>query len=73
MNLNRRNFLFGSAAAMTLAGCSTCKTGARPLKPGEKRTVAMIGYGIQMRTALIPQFVGENPLRRTLRGRRGLR
>ena len=25
MNMNRRNFLFGSAAAMTLAGCSTVK------------------------------------------------
>ena len=67
MNLNRRNFLFGSAAAMTLAGCATSKTGLRPLKPGEKRRVAMIGYGIQMRTALIPQFAGENELCKKLR------
>ena len=57
MNLNRRNFLFGSAAAATLAGCSTAKTGLRPLKPGEKRTVALIGYGIQMRGALLDQFL----------------
>ena len=46
MNLNRRNFLFGSAAATALAGCATNKVGVRPLKPGEKRRVAMIGYGI---------------------------
>ena len=61
MNINRRHFLLGSAAAATLAGCSTNKVGLRPLKPGEKRTVAMIGYGIQMRTALLPQFLGEDP------------
>lgn len=67
MNLNRRNFLFGSAAAMALAGCATNKTGLRKLKPGEKRTVAMIGYGIQMRTALLPQFLGENELCKKLR------
>ena len=59
MNLNRRNFLFGSAAAVTLAGCATSKTGLRPLKSGEKLRAAMIGYGIQMRTALIPQFLGQ--------------
>ena len=58
MKLGRRNFLLGSAAAATLAGCATGKTGLRPLKPGEKRNVAMIGYGIQQRTALIPQFAG---------------
>ena len=58
MKLGRRNFLLGSAAAMTLAGCATSKTGARALKPGEKRRIAMIGYGIQQRTALIPQFAG---------------
>ena len=57
MNLNRRNFIFGSAAAAALAGCSTQKIGLRELKPGEKRRLAMIGYGIQMRTALIPQFL----------------
>ena len=31
MNINRRNFLFGSAAAATLAGCATNKVGLRPL------------------------------------------
>ena len=59
MELDRRGFLFGTAAAMSLAGCSTAKVGLRELKPGEKRRVAMIGYGIQMRTALIPQFAGK--------------
>ena len=57
MNINRRGFLFGSAAAAALSGCSTAKVGLRELKPGEKRRIAMIGYGIQMRTALIPQFL----------------
>jgi len=57
MNLNRRSFLFGSAAAATLAGCSTNKVGLRPVAEGEKHRLAMIGYGIQMRTALIPQFL----------------
>ena len=60
MNLNRRSFIFGSAAAVTLAGQATAKVGLRQLKPGEKRRVAMIGYGIQMRTALIPQFLQNN-------------
>ena len=60
MNLNRRSFIFGSAAAVTLAGQATTKVGLRQLKPGEKRRVAMIGYGIQMRTALIPQFLQNN-------------
>ena len=59
MNLNRRNFLFGSAAATALAGCATDKVGVRPLKPGEKRRVAMIGYGIQMRSTLLPSFLGK--------------
>ena len=59
VSLNRRSFLFGSAAAVTLAGCATSKTGARALKPGEKFRVAMIGYGIQMRTALLPQFLDK--------------
>ena len=36
MNLNRRNFLFGSAAAAALAGCATTKKGVRTLKEGEK-------------------------------------
>ena len=60
MNINRRNFLFGSAAAATLAGYATNKMGLRALKPGEKRNIAMIGYGIQMRTALIPQFLDKS-------------
>ena len=59
MNLNRRNFLLGSAAAATLAGCATNKLGVRALKAGEKRRFAMIGYGIQMRTALVPQFLDK--------------
>ena len=36
MKLGRRNFLLGSAAAATLAGCATNKVGLRTLKPGEK-------------------------------------
>lgn len=59
VSLNRRSFLFGSAAAMTLAGCATSKMGSRVLKQGEKFRIAMIGYGIQMRTALIPQFLNK--------------
>jgi len=59
MNINRRGFLLGSAAAATLAGCATNKVGLRALKPGEKRTVAMIGLGIQGRTALLPQFLAQ--------------
>ena len=59
VSLNRRSFLFGSAAAMALAGCATSKMGSRVLKPGEKFRIAMIGYGIQMRTALIPQFLNK--------------
>ena len=60
MKLNRRNFIFGTAAAAALAGCNTTKTGVRPLKPGEKRKAAMIGYGIQMRTVLLPSFLNKN-------------
>ena len=48
-NINRRGFLFGSAAAAAFVGCSTAKAGVRELKPGEKRNVAMIGTGIQGR------------------------
>ena len=59
MQLNRRNFLFGSAAATALAGCSTAKVGTRTLKSGEKANVALIGFGIQQRTALMPQFINE--------------
>ena len=59
MNINRRGFLFGTAAATALAGCATSKRGLRPLRPGEKLRAAMIGCGIQMRNALIPQFLGK--------------
>ena len=59
VKINRRSFLFGSAAATALAGCATSRMGARALKPGEKYRVAMIGYGIQMRTALLPQFLDK--------------
>jgi len=50
MNINRRGFLFGSAAAATLATQATVKIGRRDLKPGEKLNVAMIGVGIQGRS-----------------------
>jgi predicted dehydrogenase len=59
MNISRRNFLFGTAAAAAFAGHSTAKIGVRELKPGEKRRAAMIGCGIQMRTALLPSFLGK--------------
>ena len=49
MNINRRGFLFGSAAAAALAGSNTSKAWARELAPGEKRNVAMVGFGIQAR------------------------
>jgi len=66
MQLNRRNFLFGSAAVATLAGCSTSKATAaippRTLKPGEKRTVAMIGIGIQGRF-LLKEFLRQPNVR----------
>ena len=62
MNLNRRNFLFGSAAAAALTGCATDKIGTRTLKPGEKANVALIGFGIQQRSALMPQFVDQYKL-----------
>ena len=65
MKLNRRNFLFGSAAAATLAGCAT-KMGVRPRKDGEPINVAMIGVGIQGRTALLPQFLSQKNARVTL-------
>ena len=61
MKLNRRNFLFGSAAAMALSGCSTNKVGLRDLKPGEKLRVGVIGCGIQMRNALFSQMLGKDP------------
>lgn len=58
MKLNRRSFLFGSAAATVLSGCATGKVPSRPRAEGEKLNVALIGYGMQMWTALLPQFVG---------------
>ena len=64
MKLNRRNFLLGSAAAATLAGCSTVKMGARPRKPGEKINVAMIGTGIQGRF-LLTEFLKQPNVRVT--------
>ena len=57
-NINRRGFLFGSAAAAAFAGCSTAKAGVRELKPGEKRNVAMIGVGIQGRS-LLQSFLAQ--------------
>ena len=59
MKINRRSFILGSTAAAAFAGCATNKIGARALKPGEKRRYAMIGCGIQMRNALIPQFLDQ--------------
>ncbi len=59
MNLNRRGFIFGSASAAALVGCATNKVGTRKLKPGEKANVALIGFGIQQRTALLPQFIDQ--------------
>ena len=60
MKLNRRNFLLGSAAASAVmaSGCATAKKGTRVLKPGEKPTLAMIGFGIQAR-GLLAQFLGQ--------------
>ena len=57
MKIDRRKFILGGAAATALAGCATQKQGLRALKPGEKRNLAVIGCGIQMRTALVPQFL----------------
>ncbi len=65
MDINRRGFILGSAAAATLAGCATNKMGLRPLKPGEKRAVALIGIGIQGRTALLTQFLNQKNIRVT--------
>ena len=49
MQLNRRNFLLGSAAASVMAGCATADVAGKPPRvraPGEKPTLAMIGMGI---------------------------
>ena len=62
MNINRRGFLFGSAAAAALAGCNTSKVGARELAPGEKRNVAMVGFGIQARF-LLTEFLKQKNVR----------
>ena len=61
MNISRRGFIFGSTAAVAFASRSADKVGLRPLKAGEKRRAAMIGCGIQMRTALLPSFLGKAP------------
>ena len=56
--ISRRGFLFGTAAAAAV-GCTTDAAARRRPAPGEKLKAAMIGCGIQMRTALIPQFLGK--------------
>ena len=61
MDLNRRNFLFGSAAAAALAGCAPTKKGVRTLKEGEKPTVAIIGYGLRARD-LMREFLDLNDM-----------
>ena len=63
MNMNRRNFLFGSAAAATFAGCVT-KSSVRPRKEGEPINVAMIGIGIQGRF-LLTEFLRQKNVRVT--------
>ena len=62
IDINRRSFLFGSAAAATFAASSTAKAGVRELKPGEKRNVAMIGIGIQGRF-LLTEFLKQPNVR----------
>jgi len=62
MNINRRHFILGSAAAAALAGHATEKTGLRQLKPGEKRTMALIGCGIQQRH-LASQFLKNDKIK----------
>ena len=61
MQLNRRNFLLGSAAASFMAGRATKADGKPPRTraPGEKPTLAMIGMGIQAR-GLLHQFLGQD-------------
>lgn len=69
MNLNRRTFLMGFAAAAALPGvaagkvdlpAAAAKVGLRALKPGEKLRAAIIGCGIHARNTLIPQFLGKH-------------
>ena len=69
ISMNRRTFIFGSAAAATLAGHAEDKIGLRPIKPGERRTVAMIGCGTQMRGTLIHQFLGRHGASAEVAGR----
>ena len=59
LDINRRSFLLGSAAAVAVAANAADKKGVRALKPGEKANVAMIGLGIQGRGALLPQFLSQ--------------
>lgn len=59
IQMNRRSFLLGSAAAVTLAGHAADKIGVRPRKAGEKFRIALIGYGIQMRKGLCGQFLDK--------------
>ena len=59
MRLDRRTFLFGTAAATAFACRSTARAGVRELGPGERRRLALIGCGAQMRTSLIPQFLNR--------------
>lgn len=61
MKIDRRTFLAGSVAAASLAGCATAKTGLRPLKEGERRTMALIGCGLQMRY-LSSSFIKHTPV-----------
>ena len=62
MDINRRHFIFAGAAAATLAGRATNKMGLRPLKPGEKRAVALIGAGMQGRF-LLTEFLKQRNVR----------
>ena len=60
MQLNRRNFLIGSAATSLFAGCASSSVkGPRIRAAGEKPTLAMIGMGIQAR-GLLHQFLGQD-------------
>ena len=59
MNIDRRSFLLGSAAAATLAGRAQGKAPLRQLKPGEKRTAAIIGCG-GMNRGLMGQLLNNN-------------
>ena len=63
MNLNRRNFLFGSAAATALAGCSTAKVGPRKPAPGEQANAAPTGFAIPPRLSVrVPSFFVAHPV-----------